>query len=293
MGKKKEMEEGGGSWMDTYGDMVTLLFTFFVMLYSMSSVNEEKWAMLVRAFNIHAKEQVDQIVVNYESDPGGSQPFDNINDGNAYGENLEELTTTMDELFISINKYVEEHDMGENIDVRQEESSSESSNSSSGMGTDAKNIYIQFKNDVLFMPDQSVLRDEAVDVIDFLGKCLGSVEEDIAMVIIKGHTAVGKTSVVDSRLLSSDRASTISNILEKDFKIPSTKLYPIGLSGDYPIASNDTEDGRRQNRRVEIVIISKNSAFVQSGELMKILGSSFTTGEGEAVDVAVDDVMGE
>lgn len=290
MGRKKDMDEGGGSWMDTYGDMVTLLLTFFVMLYSMSSVSEEKWAMLVRAFNIHQKEQVDQFVVGYESEIAGSQPFENINDGNAYGDNLEQLTTTMDELFIHIKEYVEQNDMGENIDVRQDELSSDSS--SSGSGIDSKNIYIQFKNDVLFMPDQSVLREEAVDVIDFLGKCLSGVEEDIAMIIIKGHTAVGKTSVVDSRLLSSDRASTISNILEKDFKIPSTKLYPIGLSGDYPIATNETEEGRRQNRRVEIVIIGKNSAFVQSGELMKILGASFTAGEGEAVDKAVQDISG-
>ena len=64
---KKNNDESGGNWMDTYGDMVTLLLTFFVMLYSMSSVQEDKWAMLVRAFNIHGDEVVDQIVFGYSS----------------------------------------------------------------------------------------------------------------------------------------------------------------------------------------------------------------------------------
>ena len=44
MMKKKKGGGGGANWMDTYGDMVTLLLCFFVMLYSMSRVDESKWA---------------------------------------------------------------------------------------------------------------------------------------------------------------------------------------------------------------------------------------------------------
>lgn len=50
--KKREKNSGGGAnWMDTYGDMVTLLLCFFVLLYSMSSVDENKWMALVKSFN--------------------------------------------------------------------------------------------------------------------------------------------------------------------------------------------------------------------------------------------------
>ena len=41
--KRKKGGGGGANWMDTYGDMVTLLLCFFIMLYSMSTINEEKW----------------------------------------------------------------------------------------------------------------------------------------------------------------------------------------------------------------------------------------------------------
>ncbi len=47
---KKKRKAGGASWMDTYGDMVTLLLCFFVLLYSMSTVDQQKWAMVVQSF---------------------------------------------------------------------------------------------------------------------------------------------------------------------------------------------------------------------------------------------------
>lgn len=297
MGKKRE-EEQGGNWMDTYGDMVTLLLTFFVMLYSMSSISEEKWAMLVRAFNMRGADYVDQIVFGYSSEDAGSKPFKNTAEGNNVGPMSEEQVEELDELFVHIQQYVEQNEMQENISLSLGDEAAESMGESEdgenesiageNAGQSAKNIYIQFKNDVLFLPDEAEIRPEANDVINFLGTCLANVEKDIAMVIIKGHTAVSPSSTVDSRLLSSERAGTISNVFEKEFKMPSTKLYPIGLSGDYPIADNSTEEGRKQNRRVEIVIISKKSDLAKSGELMKILGASFEANTGDLEDVVGD-----
>ena len=50
--KKKSGGGGGGAnWMDTYGDMVTLLLCFFVLLYSMSTIDSAKWEALVMSFN--------------------------------------------------------------------------------------------------------------------------------------------------------------------------------------------------------------------------------------------------
>ena len=49
--KKKKGGGGGANWMDTYGDMVTLLLCFFVLLYSMSTISEDKWKAIVQSFN--------------------------------------------------------------------------------------------------------------------------------------------------------------------------------------------------------------------------------------------------
>ena len=62
--KKKKSGGGGANWMDTYGDMVTLLLCFFVMLYSMSRMDENKWIALVQSFNPdYAVDEPSQIVV--------------------------------------------------------------------------------------------------------------------------------------------------------------------------------------------------------------------------------------
>lgn len=300
MGRKKQEEGGGGSWMDTYGDLVTLLLTFFVMLYSMASVAEDKWAALVEAFNNRfGNENVDQIVIDPDMLSSGHDPLENTDSGLNPGQNDDErISNEMDELYIAIEQFVQQNNMQDSILVQLGEDESEKSAASDqdestvegvdeGIGGESsKNIYIQFTNDVLFNPDESSLKKGSEKVTGFLGECLEKVNDDIAMVIIKGHTADAPSSVVDSRLLSSERASTISNFFERNNKIESTKLYPIGLAGDYPIASNDNEEGRSKNRRVEIVIIGKNSDLAKSGELLKILGASFKQDAGDIHDIA-------
>lgn len=300
MAKKKQDEGGGGSWMDTYGDMVTLLLTFFVMLYSMASVAEDKWADLVEAFNNRfGNEAVDQIVIDPDLLSSGMDPLDNYNSGLNLGEeNIDPASSEMDLLFLAMKDYIEVNNMQDSISVKQgavQSSTTQPNQEDSavedialGNGKTDKNVYIQFSNDVLFNPDESSLKEGSEEIINFLGECLVEVDDDVAMIIIKGHTADAPESVVDERLLSSERASTISNHLENNHKIESTKLYPIGLGNDYPIAPNDTEEGMSQNRRVEIVIIGKNSDLAKSGELLKILGASFEQRTGDVHEIAVN-----
>ena len=55
----------GGNWMDTYGDMVTLLMTFFVLLYSMSNLDAKKWEVFVRSINPDkGVDQAEQVAIN-------------------------------------------------------------------------------------------------------------------------------------------------------------------------------------------------------------------------------------
>ena len=66
MGRRTKGGGGGedcGSWMDTYGDMVTLLLCFFVMLYSMSNLDQQKWEIFVKSIFPNSNE-LEQIAVN-------------------------------------------------------------------------------------------------------------------------------------------------------------------------------------------------------------------------------------
>ncbi|MBR5510435.1 MAG: flagellar motor protein MotB, partial [Lachnospiraceae bacterium] len=65
MAKKRPSSEGGGNWMDTYGDLVTLLLTFFVMLYSMSTLDAKKWEIFVRSIGPNkSAEAIEDVAIN-------------------------------------------------------------------------------------------------------------------------------------------------------------------------------------------------------------------------------------
>lgn len=63
MKKRNKSSGGGANWMDTYGDLVTLLLCFFVLLYSISTVDQAKWVQVVKSFNPDAVE-VSQIAID-------------------------------------------------------------------------------------------------------------------------------------------------------------------------------------------------------------------------------------
>ena len=304
MARKQQAEESGGSWMDTYGDMVTLLLTFFVMLYSMSTIVDEKWTALVSAFKIDGDEKVD-VVVFEESDLNGEKGGDGVFIGKVEDENPQDGTiynSAIDELYEKIMTYIDEHELSNSVLVQQSSESEagaeteEDKNSSSEKPMDgstdesdsenAKNIFIQFKDNVIFEPDRSEIKPESEQLLQFFGECLSSVQDDVSLIMIKGHTAKSPTSPVDSRLLSSERAGNISNFLEHRSGISSDLLLPMGLGNNFPIADNDTEEGRAQNRRVEIAIINKNSELARNSDFLKAMGATFDTSSKKSGDNA-------
>lgn len=311
MAKKPKEEESGGSWMDTYGDMVTLLLTFFVMLYSMSSIVEEKWTALVSAFNVDGDERVD-VVVFEESDLAGEKGGDGVFIGQFEDENPQDGTiynSAIDALYEKIMTYIEDHDLSNSVLLQQSSEISASEDTQADANADgdsgdvgkqekpmdgttemsdsqnAKNIFIQFKDNVIFEPDSSEIKPGSEEVLQFFGECLASVQDDVSLIMIKGHTAKSPTSTVDSRLLSSERAGNISNFFEHRSGIPSGLLLPMGLGNNFPIADNDTEEGRAQNRRVEIAIINKNSELSRNSDFLKAMGASFDTSSQKTGDL--------
>ena len=96
MGRKKAGGGGEdcGSWMDTYGDMVTLLLCFFVMLYSMSDINQQKWEMFVKSIFPNSGD-VEQVAINEEISEGEFDVSGNLESEEPMPEDLEELWLTL------------------------------------------------------------------------------------------------------------------------------------------------------------------------------------------------------
>lgn len=235
--KNRGGEESGDTWLNTYADMVTLLLTFFAVLLSMSTVNEEKFNAFIRSFSNLSPEVIEEIIAGTEPDPSED----------ASDMSAEEINDAMNDLYQQMKKYINENNMQDVVNIN--------------MVDDV--IYIRFDSSLFFAPDKSEMLPGANEIIEFIGGGVKQYENIIKLIAICGHTAtVSNEYPVDEWLLSSERAGVVASYLDKDKNFDRNKLRTIGFGNSLPIASNDTEEGRAKNRRVELAIVGLNSEFV-------------------------------
>ena len=109
-----------------------------------------------------------------------------------------------------------------------------------------------------FKVNSSKISKKAYPVVDSLGAALTSGPGSSMQVRLVGHTdSAGKSEY--NRSLSLKRAESVRNYLAVHFNIDPARIEIQGMGEDQPIASNESEQGRAQNRRVEVINISKKS----------------------------------
>ena len=261
MKRRNREPEDTGSWMNTYSDLVTLLMTFFVLLHSFSSVDSEKWEAFVKAFGTPG-DATSQVVLGVENpDPGANSP---VPDGSTAAEGnpgSEDLPQDFDQLYQYLEQYVQDSGNAGSIEV---------------MKSGDSVVYIRFQDDIFFDSDEYYLRQSAYSVLDVIGDAIHNVEDEIYIISINGHTAQvdDPNYAVSDWMLSSERASSVAIYFEEEKQIDPQKMRPMGYGKNYPIASNDTPEGRQKNRRVDMAIV-KNSEEVVAGDMEQVLHSLF------------------
>ena len=240
--------------MDTYGDMVTLLLTFFVMLYASSSFDEGKWQYILQAFS--SKGDIANAIVAPEN-PNSTSDEPYVTDDLADGE----LPETFDQLYQYLVNYVDKNNLSESVEVEKGET----------------NVYLKFRNDIFFEGDKDVLLKTGKDVLDSIGQGIKAVDDKIMLIKVCGHTAKSPSSIVDDIDLSSGRANTVSKYLRDNNIAAAEKLSSVGYGSYRPIALNDTEANRAKNRSVEIIIIRNDVDFSDEDVRNELLGLDFPT----------------
>ena len=250
--KKKKSGGGGANWMDTYGDMVTLLLCFFVLLYSISTISEDKWKALVQSFNPDARPTQSEIP------PGNLGPSaDNNNIGpppveiteeqmEEIEEQQEDVDQMMDELYEMLKEYAEQEGAGNTISVTK---------------GDGK-VFITFNQTVFFDGESPALREDSYPILDKLSGIFNKAEPAIDEVRVLGHTAQGSPGKPNNpytdRNLSAQRSANVVAYIQIHSNIKPARLVSEGIGQWQPIETNDTADGRAANRRVEIIVSGRN-----------------------------------
>ena len=240
--KKKSSSGGGANWMDTYGDMVTLLLCFFVLLYSMSTISEDKWKAIVQSFNPSA-------ILESQATAGDDGPVDDPSDGMGLSE-LElgpaEVEDVLQAIFESIKEYSEENEMQDVIEITR------------GDGY----VFVSFADAVFFSGDSAVIHSNGKEILDVVVDALDPAAAYIDELRVMGHTAQASADqpnrVTTDRKLSSDRATNVLIYIQENSLLDPARLVSVGYGQWRPIASNEESESRARNRRVELLITGKN-----------------------------------
>ena len=278
MAKKEREKPNDKAWMDTYSDMVTLLMCFFVLLFSMSSLDASKWKIIVKGFNPEAESTSQVVLIPDENAPepnaamsDGGDSLTSDSGGTTLGSDSasssEMEIESIEDLFEVMASYVAENQLQEDIKLFQGEDYT----------------YIMFSNNVFFDGDSSVLRREGKDVLDTFAEVLGEVSDKISKIQVMGHTNQADpnkpNNVETDRFLSSNRAVEVLVYLQEKNVVAPSILESIGYGQHYPIGSFSDPEGRAKNRRVEIVIAEEPAADVSLDEIYGEIQAAQASGE--------------
>ena len=228
-----EEENGEGmGWIVTFSDLVTLLLVFFVLLYSISSLNMEKFKSAMASIQVNLGEHMPPVAllqIMQHSDNSGQKI------------SLEEITglrSREQDLLSDLREFIEERQLGQHIQLSLFEGK----------------INLQIRGQVIFPSGQAALDPAAQPILDNIVDIIDTYAE--FKVNIKGHTddiPISTPEFPSNWELSSIRATKVLKYLIKG-GIDPTRLTATGYGSLMPIAPNTSAGNRALNRRVEFVL---------------------------------------
>jgi len=236
--------EEGAAWLATFGDLMSLLLTFFVLLLSFASMDIVKFKDAMGSMNAafgHAQldfgmnntVSTDIIEYDYQKNDTFVKPPMEM----PYKDN-KLIVDQNEEILKRINESITTNDLEDTVSAEN-----------TGRG-----IVVRVKGQFFFNSGSAVLKEEAYSLLDDI---IGIVEEFPYNMSVEGHTddtPINTAQFPSNWELSTARAiSTLRYILESG-RIETERLGASGYADTRPLTSNDTPEGRQQNRRVEFIM---------------------------------------
>lgn len=268
MAKRKpdEPPKGAPAWQSTFADLMNLLLCFFVMLFSMSTIDAQKFEMLAASFSqtfsifdagataigegVLVSMGVSQL--NELDDYINSTGRDS--EGDTIPENLESAVEAVEEAKIKeseelaseIEESLQEKNLDKEIDIE----------------FTAQYVQLTLNGALLFDSGSVVIKEDALPLMNQLGVILQRFSTGI--IEIEGHTdnvPMFGSKYANNDELSNGRALSVFYYLQQNTTLDVSKIKHSGRGEYVPIADNSTEEGRAKNRRVEIKIYNSLSSY--------------------------------
>lgn len=268
--KRHEEHVNHEAWAIPYGDLITLLLAFFVVMYALSSVNEGKYRVLsdslVAAFR-SAPKSLDPIQIGEPSrSPDGSllntprtlvpleidkavrdalgrsPEWDAMRAMGMTPAEIDDAIAEIDDLTSQIGSELEELVSTDQVELRD-----------NGFW-----LEIEFNSSLLFPVASAALSPDAVPVIQRLGDILS---ESGSKIQVEGHTdnvPIFTAAFPSNWELSAARSATVVRMF-RERGVDPARMAAVGYAEFQPIAENTSIDGRAQNRRVVVIVTASGA----------------------------------
>ncbi len=240
---KHEEHENHERWLVSYADFITLLFAFFVVMYSVSVVNEGRF----RTVSESIKAALHPIV---------SQPTTPL------AFNIGEYKPALVAPRLPGNKEPVIRRLREIVKVMQPAAQFAVIHVMERADGD---IVISIPEPILFESGEANLRPEALPFLQALAEVLIELDRPVK---VEGHTdnvPIRSARYPSNWELSAARAVVVVRILTELYGVPPAHAAAHAYADSRPIADNSTPDGRAKNRRVEIVVPERSSEAARTG----------------------------
>lgn len=265
--RKEEAPKGSPAWMSTFSDLMNLLLCFFVLLYSMSSVDSEKFQMVIASLqsNMSILPAGGQSIGDGQLISSGVRQLeflDTYYNERANSQSDEETDNTSN----SVTEAYKEQELSESEQMAEEiQASIEAAGIQSLVDVDFNAEYVQLSlsGAILFDSGKSEILDDAYPLVNKI--CAILEQYDTNIIEIEGHTdnvPISSKKYEDNDVLSMYRALTVADYVRDNTALNPAYVKSSGRGAYVPVADNTTAEGRSRNRRVEIKIYNSYNSDI-------------------------------
>lgn len=276
MAKKRQEEpkKGAPAWQSTFSDLMNLLLCFFVLLFSMSTVDAEKFEMVIASLQssmsilpaggsaigdgnmVSAGVNQLEFLDSYYNDLANSQTM-NENDVDGEEKNVsdaykEQELAESEQMAEEVQNAVNQYGLQDLVEV----------------DFNAEYVQISLSGAILFESGSAEFVSDAKPVLDKISKILDNYDKNV--IEVEGHTdnvpIVSPGKYEDNDVLSMYRALNVADYIRDASSLNPAHIKSSGRGEYMPIADNSTAEGRALNRRVEIKIYNSYNSDLPDEE---------------------------
>lgn len=248
MSKKREnahQEEAGEAWLLPYSDLMTLLLAVFIVLFAVSKIDAEKAQQISQQFAGTMMDKSYTVGMSSGTDSGGN--------GAPSGGPLNIETQSELESFMGEYELKKLENLKTELDTKLHDQGMDQSISTM---IDMRGLVIRLNNAILFDSGSAEIKKQSEDTLVEVASLLNTIDNYIR---VEGHTdnvPIKHSDYPSNWELSTARAVNVVKLFINKCNFSPDKLIAVGYGEFKPVADNSTVEGRAENRRIDVIVLS-------------------------------------